>query len=80
MGGCARLRSTGRPLGADEFIHQIERRLGRRLRPRKGGPKPHAVAPSGSWTWEWGKWVRCQRNCVIAVIASGQLDMGEVSP
>ena len=39
--------STGRPLGADEFVKQLERRLGRILRPRKPGPKPRIAAPSG---------------------------------
>jgi len=39
--------STGRPLGADEFISLIERRLGRAIRPRKPGPKPRTAAPNG---------------------------------
>jgi len=39
--------STGRPLGADDFILKIERRLGRSLRPRQPRPKPRAGAPSG---------------------------------
>jgi len=46
----ARLRaaeSTGRPVGADDFLKALERRLGRSLRPRKPGPKPRSVAPSG---------------------------------
>lgn len=34
------------PLGADDFIREIERRLGRSLRPRKPSSKPRAVAPS----------------------------------
>ena len=37
----ARIRtntSTGRPTGSDEFIQQLEKRLERRLRPRKPGP------------------------------------------
>jgi len=45
----ARLRaaeSTGRPLGAQEFLEKIERRLGRALRPHKPGPKPRGVTPS----------------------------------
>lgn len=49
-GALVRLRaaeSTGRPLGADEFIEQLERRLGRALRPRKPGRKPRALAPAG---------------------------------
>lgn len=31
---------SGRPLGSDEFIADLERRLARTLRPRKPGPKP----------------------------------------
>jgi putative transposase len=31
---------TGRPLGSNEFVVALERRLGRRLRPRKPGPRP----------------------------------------
>jgi putative transposase len=31
---------NGRPLGSDDFIRRLEDRLGRRLRPRKRGPKP----------------------------------------
>ncbi len=30
---------TGRPLGADSFISQLERQLGRRLKPQKPGPR-----------------------------------------
>jgi putative transposase len=30
---------TGRPLGEDSFLDQLEQRLGRRLRPQKPGPK-----------------------------------------
>jgi putative transposase len=33
--------STGRPTGSDDFVRELERRLGRRLRPRKRGPKSH---------------------------------------
>ncbi len=36
--------TTGRPLGAAEFIDQLERRLGRALRPRKPGRKPRMDA------------------------------------
>ena len=32
--------NTGRPLGSDQFIDELERRLGRVLRPRKRGPPP----------------------------------------
>ena len=35
--------TTGRPLGADGFIDQVEKALGRILRPRKPGPVPSAV-------------------------------------
>ena len=38
----ARLR-TGRPLAAEDWIMQQERRLGRRLRPRRPGPRPKAA-------------------------------------
>ena len=31
---------TGRPLGSEEFVMDLEARLGRRLRPRRPGPKP----------------------------------------
>ena len=31
---------TGRPLGDEAFVVDLERRFGRRLRPRKPGPKP----------------------------------------
>jgi putative transposase len=31
--------STGRPTGSDGFVRELEARLGRRLRPRKRGPK-----------------------------------------
>jgi len=31
---------TGRPLGGDAFIEQLERLTGRSLRPMKPGPKP----------------------------------------
>jgi hypothetical protein len=37
--------STGRPLGSDEFIADLERRLRRSLRPGKRGPRPRATAP-----------------------------------
>lgn len=47
--------STGRPLGADDFLKRLERRLGRTLRPRKPGPKPGAVAPGGQLDMEIGK-------------------------
>jgi putative transposase len=49
--------TTGRPLGADGFIDEVEKALGRVLRPRKPGPLPSAandrpepdppVAPTG---------------------------------
>ena len=31
---------TGRPLGSDAFIEELEKQLGRSLRKRKPGPKP----------------------------------------
>ncbi len=31
---------TGRPLGSEEFVVELEERLDRRLRPRRRGPKP----------------------------------------
>jgi putative transposase len=30
-------QSTGRPLGSDDFVEEMERRSGRRLRPGKAG-------------------------------------------
>ncbi len=30
---------TGRPLGSNEFVDRLEKRLGRALRPKKPGPK-----------------------------------------
>src|SRR5438874_10340184 len=30
---------TGRPLGTDDFVRQLEKQTGRSLRPRKPGPK-----------------------------------------
>lgn len=42
--------SAGRPLGAEEFIEQLERRLGCRLRLRKPGPKPRIMATGGQLT------------------------------
>ena len=35
---------TGRPLGDDNFVGELEKLLGRRLRPRKPGRKPKAPA------------------------------------
>ena len=32
-------QTTGRPLGSDAFVDELERTLGRVLRPRKPGPK-----------------------------------------
>jgi putative transposase len=34
---------TGRPLGAKTFVERLEKELGRRLRPRKRGPKPKST-------------------------------------
>lgn len=36
--------NTGRPLGSDGFVRRLERAVGRRLRPCKPGPSPHATA------------------------------------
>ena len=36
---------TGRPLGGDAFVAGLEARLGRVLKPRKRGPKPHPRSP-----------------------------------
>lgn len=36
-------KRSGRPLGSARFVEDIERRTGRRLRPRKRGPKPGAT-------------------------------------
>jgi putative transposase len=33
---------TGRPLGTDAFVKELEARLARTLRPQKRGPKPRA--------------------------------------
>ena len=35
---------TGRPLGGDMFMTELEGRLGLTLRPRKPGPKPRPPA------------------------------------
>jgi putative transposase len=34
---------TGRPLGDDDFVAELERKTGRALSPRKRGPKPKSV-------------------------------------
>jgi putative transposase len=39
-----RHESTGRPLGSDEFVEQLERALGRVLRPCKRGPPARIAA------------------------------------
>ena len=51
--------TTGRPLGAEAFVEQVEKALGRVLRPRKPGPVPSAanerpeckppVPPAAEW-------------------------------
>jgi putative transposase len=33
---------TGRPLGEEAFLSELEERLKRRLRPQKRGPKPRS--------------------------------------
>ena len=45
----ARLRlngRTGRPLGSDDFVEDLEMRTGRRLKPGKRGPKPATIGGS----------------------------------
>jgi putative transposase len=42
--------STGRPLGSDEFVADLERQLGRPLRPRKAGRRPASERPLGGLT------------------------------
>jgi putative transposase len=37
---------TGRPLGSEAFVRELEARLGRTLTPRRPGPKPKAVTGS----------------------------------
>ena len=37
---------TGRPLGSDGFLKELEQQLGRRLRKRKPGPKADTTEPS----------------------------------
>ncbi len=39
-----RATRTGRPLGQEEFVEDLERQLGRRIRPAKRGPKPRTVS------------------------------------
>lgn len=40
-------QSTGRPLGDQQFICDLEQKLGKRLRPRKRGRRPNAPSLSG---------------------------------
>ena len=42
-----RHESTGRPLGDEKCVAQLEAMVGRSLRPRKRGPKPKDNAPDG---------------------------------
>ena len=46
--------STGRPLGDDDFVGAIERRLGRVVRPRKPGRKPRTASPNSQFELEIG--------------------------
>lgn len=39
--------TTGRPVGSDEWVREIERRSGRVLMPRKRGPKPKTRPDAG---------------------------------
>ncbi len=59
--------STGRPLGTDDFLRLLGRRLGRTLRPRKPGPNCAPLRQADSWEWELGKYVRCPCNFVYQV-------------
>ena len=45
MAAIRRHERTGRPLGDDAFVTDLEARLGRALRPRKPGPKPRPHQP-----------------------------------
>ena len=41
------------PVGTDDFVSLVERRLGRSLRPRKPGSKPHAVRQAAVRNSNW---------------------------
>jgi putative transposase len=43
--GFDRRSPNGRPLGAPDFIAMVEKRLGRRVQPRKRGRKPQSERP-----------------------------------
>lgn len=43
-------KTSGRPLGSEAWIAEVEARTGRRLRPRKRGPKPRGRLTSASST------------------------------
>jgi putative transposase len=43
---------TGRPLGHDRFVEELEAKLDRRLRPNKRGPKTKAVVAEGQLSFE----------------------------
>ena len=51
--------STGLPLGSDDFVVELERLTGRRLRRRKPGRKS---SERSNWNSDCRKWVRCPRN------------------
>ena len=48
------VETIGRPLGGDDFVAALERRLGRALRPRKRGRKPRTTLPDGQFEREIG--------------------------
>ena len=39
-------QSSGHRIGSDDFLNLLERRSGRRLRPRKPGRKPRTAVPA----------------------------------
>jgi hypothetical protein len=45
LDGFDRRSANGRPLGAPDFIAMVEKRLGRRVQPRKPGRKPQSKRP-----------------------------------
>ena len=78
--------STGRPLGDDRFIGQLEARLGRPLRPQQRGPHPHLHDPSAgpivgegvpetvqmmSTVQERGPWAPITRACSMSAVFDG---------
>ena len=63
-----RAETTGRPLGSDDFIAALERRLRRSLQPKKRGPKRRNLAPAKRCRCLRGsirQLVRCPHNSII---------------